>query len=107
MAGGRSAALPGIAVDHVPCLQCYGYLFEREEGRLVGYSGDTQPCPGLRALAEAADVLVLECNGPHPDGAPVSHMDEGAVRALRAEFPDVPFVLTHLGHGLDLGASTA
>ena len=29
-------------------------------------------------------------------------MNEASVRALRAEHPDVPFVLTHLGEGLDL-----
>jgi ribonuclease BN (tRNA processing enzyme) len=90
-----------IEVDHVPYLRCFGFLFERGE-RIVGYSGDTQPCPGLSELAGAADALVLECNGAHPPGAPVSHMDETSVRALRAEHPGVPFVLTHMGEGLAL-----
>ncbi len=90
-----------VEVDHVPYLRCFGYLFERD-GRTIGYSGDTQPCPGLSDLAGSADTLVLECNGPHAPGAPVSHMNEASVLALRAEHPDVPFVLTHMGRGLAL-----
>ena len=90
-----------VEVDHVPYLRCFGYLIERH-GRTIGYSGDTTLCAGLRELAGASDVLVLECNGPHEDGAPVSHMDERSVQTLRAEYPDVPFVLTHMGDGLDL-----
>jgi ribonuclease BN (tRNA processing enzyme) len=85
-------------VDHVPQLRCFGYVFERTDGRRVGYSGDTTPCPGLDALAAASDVLVLECNGPHPGP---SHMDAGAVQALRDRFPDLPLVLTHLGEGVE------
>jgi len=87
----------GVEVDHVPHLQCFGYLFDRDE-HVIGYSGDTRPCSGLDELAGASDVLVLECNGPHPP--PVTHMDLDAVGVLRDKFPDVPFVLTHLGEGI-------
>jgi ribonuclease Z len=91
-----------IEVDHVPHLRCFGYLFERE-GRTIGYSGDTTPCPGLDELARSSDVLVLECNGGHPEPpAPRTHMNEDSVRLLRAEHPAVPFVLSHMGAGLDL-----
>lgn len=90
-----------VEVDHVPYLRCFGYLFERGN-RVIGYSGDTQPCAGLEELASSADVLVLECNGPHAPGVPTSHMDEQSVRALRARHPGTPFVLTHMGEGLDL-----
>jgi ribonuclease Z len=87
-----------IEVEHVPHLRCFGYLFDRD-ARAIGYSGDTRPCAGLDALAAASDVLVLECNGPHPP--PLSHMDTDSVRSLRAKFPAVPFVLTHLGDHVD------
>src|SRR2546421_1408073 len=87
-----------IEVEHVPHLRCFGYLFDRDT-RAIGYSGDTRPCAGLDALAAASDVLVLECNGPHPP--PLSHMDTDSVRSLRARFPGVPFVLTHLGDHVD------
>jgi len=87
-----------VEVEHVEHLRCYGFLFERD-GRVVGYSGDTRPCAGLEELAGAADVLVLECNGPHPS-PPLVHMDVDSVAALRGRHPGVPFVLTHLGPGI-------
>ncbi len=39
---------------------CYGYRFEID-GRVLVFSGDTVDCPGLRALAQDADVLVQCC----------------------------------------------
>lgn len=91
-----------VEVEHVPHLTCFGYLFERD-GKTVGYSGDTRPCRGLHELAQASDVLVLECNGKHVEApGPITHMDEEAVRVLRERHPDVPFVLTHLGAGVDV-----
>lgn len=86
-----------VEVEHVPELECFGYLFDRG-GRTIGYSGDTHPCAGLDELATHADALVLECNGAHPWP---SHMHTGAVRTLRERFPDVPFVLTHMGEDVD------
>jgi ribonuclease Z len=90
-----------VEVDHVPNLRCFGYLFDDGE-KVVGYSGDTKPCAGLHELAQNADVLILECNGRHAEGIPTSHMDEDSVRALRHSHPGLPFVLTHMGPGLEL-----
>jgi ribonuclease Z len=87
-----------IEVEHVPTLRCFGYVLERD-GRRIGYSGDVHPCSGLDDLAGSCDVLVLECNGPHPP--PVTHMDVDSLQALRQKFPAVPFVLTHLGEDID------
>ncbi|SHJ86458.1 Beta-lactamase superfamily domain-containing protein [Roseomonas rosea] len=39
---------------------CYGYRFEIG-GRVFAFSGDTVDCPGLRELAQGADVLVQCC----------------------------------------------
>ena len=86
-----------IEVEHVPHLRCFAYLFDRGD-RTIGYSGDTQPCPGLDELVGACDTAVLECNGRHPEP---SHMDLDAIRSLRARFPAVPFVLTHVGPDVD------
>ena len=86
-----------VEVEHVPHLRCFGYLFDRGD-RIIGYSGDTRRCAGLDELAGAADVLVLECNGRHPWP---THMDMGSVRDLRERFPDVRYVLTHLGDDVD------
>lgn len=86
-----------VEVEHVPHLRCFGYLFERD-GVVVGYSGDTSPCPGLDELVGGAEVMVLECNGSHPWP---THMDTGSVRSLRDHHPQVRFVLTHLGDEVD------
>lgn len=87
-----------VDVKHVDHLECFGYLFDLPE-LMLGYSGDTRPCPGLDVLAEASDALVLECNGPH--APPVVHMTVSDVADLRRRFPEVRFVLTHLGAGVD------
>jgi len=86
-----------VRVEHVRYLECFGFLIECGD-RVIGYSGDTTLCDGLRALASAADVLVLECNSAHKNPA---HMDTESVRVLRDEFPSVPFVLTHVGDDVD------
>ncbi|HUC05188.1 MAG TPA: ribonuclease Z [Acidimicrobiales bacterium] len=90
-----------VRVDHAPHLDCFGYLFERGE-RLIGYTGDLRPCPGLDELAEQADVLVVECNSKHPEaGSPPVHMHEAAIGALAARHPDTTLVLTHMGGDVD------
>lgn len=85
-------------VEHEPALDCYGFLIEHG-GRTLGYSGDTRLCDGLRTITAGADALVLECAGRHD--SPHGHMSLNSVRALRAEFPSSPFILTHLDHDVD------
>jgi len=92
-----------VEVEHVVELQCFGYLIETGDG-VVGYSGDTHPCPGLDELAEHAGTLVLECNGLH---ASKSHMDVESVNALHARHPATRLVVTHLGEGVDRGGFAA
>jgi ribonuclease Z len=85
-----------VQVEHVPHLECFGYIIERGD-RVLGYSGDTRLCAGLEEIAAASEVLVLECNGVHPWP---THMDVDSVRTLRERHPDVRFVLTHVGEGV-------
>jgi ribonuclease BN (tRNA processing enzyme) len=87
-----------VRVEHDPMLDCYGYLIERR-GRLLGYSGDTQLCDGLRRLAADADALVLECSQRH--SGPPGHMTLDDVHVLRREYPRLPLVLTHRGADVD------
>jgi ribonuclease BN (tRNA processing enzyme) len=89
-----------VRVDHDPRLECFGYLIEID-GRTVGYSGDTTLCPGLREIAANADALVMECNAHH-ERSPV-HLTFDDVRAIRAEFPELPIVITHRDHDVDDG----
>lgn len=35
-------------------------------GRVIAFSGDTEPCEGLLAAARGADLLVAECSGLRP-----------------------------------------
>ena len=83
-----------VRVEHEPGLDCYGYLIRRG-GRMIGYSGDTQLCDGLREIAGTADLVVLECALRHGRSFP-GHMGPDDIRVLRREFPDVPFVLSHV-----------
>ncbi|MBN1236813.1 MAG: MBL fold metallo-hydrolase [Methanotrichaceae archaeon] len=41
------------------------YRLEAEE-KVVVYSGDTEPCPRVAALARGADLLIHECSFPEP-----------------------------------------
>jgi ribonuclease Z len=87
-----------VRVEHDTTLDCYGYLIQDGE-RTIGYSGDSRLCDGLRSIAAGADTLVLACNQRH-ERTPF-HMNLDDVRTLRAEFPSVPFVLTHRGPDVD------
>ena len=89
-----------VRVDHDPRLECFGYLID-VDGRTVGYSGDTTLCPGLREIAANADALVMECNSHH-DVSPV-HLTFDDVRTIRAEFPNLPLVITHHDSDVDDG----
>jgi ribonuclease Z len=87
-----------VRVEHDTTLDCYGYLI-RDGERTIGYSGDSRLCDGLREIAAGADTLVLACNQRH-EVTPF-HMNLDDVRTLRAEYPAVPFVLTHRGPDVD------
>ena len=52
----------GEAVHSIPAL---GYRIESGGGAIV-YSGDTEPAPSIRDLAEGSDLLVQECSFPEP-----------------------------------------
>jgi ribonuclease Z len=41
------------------------YRLESEE-KIIVYSGDTEPCPRVAALAKQADLLIHECSFPEP-----------------------------------------
>jgi ribonuclease Z len=52
----------GEAVHSLPAL---GYRIESETKTIV-YSGDTEPAPSMRGLAEGSDLLIHECSFPEP-----------------------------------------
>jgi ribonuclease Z len=55
--GNGLAGLPASFLRH---WTCYGWRFE-VAGKVFAFSGDTVDCPGLRKLAQGADVLAMCC----------------------------------------------
>ena len=81
----------GEAVHSLPAL---GYRIESET-RAIVYSGDTEPAPSIRDLAEGADLLVHECSFPEP----FSVTNHSTPRRLGENLRDAGvkrIVLTHL-----------
>ncbi|MFN2464491.1 MAG: hypothetical protein ABR573_11400, partial [Candidatus Dormibacteria bacterium] len=58
------------------------------------FSGDTTDCPGLRALVDASDNVLMEMTATL-EGDP-SHLSIAQARAIVSENPRKRFFLTHL-----------
>jgi ribonuclease BN (tRNA processing enzyme) len=63
-------------------------------GRVVAFSGDTEPCDGLFAAATGADLLVAECSGLRPPCG--RHITWVEWRELFAKSPSRRILLSHL-----------
>ncbi len=71
------------------------YTVQRGAAAVIGFSGDTSLCAGLRRAVASADVMVCECtgwDGPTEGG----HLWRGELEELIREFPSTRFVLSHL-----------
>ena len=71
------------------------YTVQRGGGAVIGFSGDTTLCAGLRRAIAAADLMVCECTGwdtPTEGG----HLWRGELEQLIAEYPATRFLLSHL-----------
>jgi ribonuclease BN (tRNA processing enzyme) len=84
-----------FAADHMDppdiplCLRITG-----PSGRVVAFSGDTQPCDGLIDAATGADLLVAECSGLRPPcGRHITWVDW---RELFSRTPCRRVLLSHL-----------
>ncbi len=87
-----------IEVEHDPRLTAHGYRVHLD-GRVVAYTGDTRMCAAIDALAEDADVLIVECAGPPQAGKGATHLDWPEVYALRERLPERTRILvTHYDH---------
>lgn len=75
-------------------LASFGYRLQLA-GKVLAYTGDTELCDELFALAAEADVLVLDCNyiqGEGPD-----HLSFADVPDIRKRLPlSTTIILTHL-----------
>jgi ribonuclease BN (tRNA processing enzyme) len=71
------------------------------DGKVVAYSGDTEPTAPLDKLVEGADVAIVEATGP---GDVFSHTSWEAAAKLRKRHPGTRFLFTHLYSGTMSGA---
>ena len=70
-------------------------------GKVVAYSGDTEPTAPLDKLVEGADVAIVEATGP---GDVFSHMSWENAARLRKRHPDTRFLFNHVYAGTTAGA---
>ena len=74
---------------------CTGYRLWID-GRLLAYSGDTEPTPELEQLVEGAEIAIIEATGP---GDQFSHMPWDAALALRDRHPKTRYFFNHIYEG--------
>ena len=72
-----------------------GYRIE-VNGRLLAYSGDTEPTAPLDKLVDGADVAIVEATGP---GDVFSHMSWENAAELKRRHPKTRFMFNHLYSG--------
>ena len=70
-------------------------------GKILAYSGDTEPTAPLDELVEGADVAIVEATGP---GDVFSHMSWEAATDLKKRHPKTRFMFNHLYNGTVDGA---
>jgi ribonuclease BN (tRNA processing enzyme) len=70
-------------------------------GKILAYSGDTEPTAPLDALVEGADIAIVEATGP---GDVFSHMSWEAASDLKKRHPKTRFMFNHLYNGTVEGA---
>jgi ribonuclease Z len=96
---GATATIAGYRVGAQAVVHSTGpslaYTVQRGDGPVIGFSGDSTLCPGLRRTIAAADVMVCECTGWNEptDGG---HLWRGELEELIGGYPDTRFVLSHL-----------
>lgn len=72
------------------------------DGKVLAYSGDTEPTAPLDRLVDGADVAIIEATGP---GDVFSHMSWEAAAALKKRHPGTHFIFNHVYAGTVSGAA--
>ena len=81
-----------IPVEHGNLPDCFGYLVT-DGSVTVGFTGDSRLCCGVRALAEAADLLFCDCDLIAGND---KHMGIDDLLSLSKEYPGTRIVATHV-----------
>lgn len=94
-------------VDHIPVeiSPCFGFRIEAE-GKVVTFSGDTAPCPGIERLSHDADLLIHECTFTEPfiehrrksQVGTFSHTSPSDLGRLATACRVKHVIATHIGH---------
>jgi ribonuclease BN (tRNA processing enzyme) len=71
------------------------------KGKVIAYSGDTEPTAPLDRLVDGADVAIVEATGP---GDVFSHMSWDAAAKLKKRHPNTRFFFNHVYSGQIAGA---
>jgi len=79
---------------------CNGYRIH-VKGKVIAYSGDTEPTAPLDKLVDGADVAIVEATGP---GDVFSHMSWEAAASLKKRHPKTRFLFNHVYSGTVPGA---
>jgi ribonuclease BN (tRNA processing enzyme) len=88
-----------IKLDH-GAMGSIGYRIQ-VNGKLIAYSGDTEPTAPLEKLVGGADVAIVEATGP---GEVITHMSWEAAQELKKRHPKTRFFFNHLYTGTVAGA---
>jgi ribonuclease Z len=96
---GATAAVQGYTLRAHAVMHSRGpslsYTVQRARGAVIGFSGDSSLCAGLRRAIASSDLMVCECtgwDGPIDGG----HLWRGELQRLIAEYPGTRFLLSHL-----------
>lgn len=88
-------------------VRAYGLRVEAD-GEVLGYSGDTDACPGLLSVLAGADLALVECGFEEGDETRGIHLTPSRAAAAAAEAGGVGrLVLTHLTPWADREAALA
>jgi ribonuclease BN (tRNA processing enzyme) len=88
-----------VKLDH-GTMGSYGYRLHLN-GKVIAYSGDTEPTAPLDKLVDGADVAIVEATGP---GDVFSHMSWEAAASLKNRHPKTRFLFNHVYSGTVPGA---
>jgi ribonuclease BN (tRNA processing enzyme) len=87
---GKLATLP---LDHTK--ESLGYRLETQDGLVLSYSGDTEYCSNIVALANEADLFFCECSFPDSLKS-TGHLTPGWAGRVAQEADCRRLILTHL-----------
>ena len=81
-----------LKVDHgrTPCL---AFLFSDENGKRVGFSGDTKECAGLHQLLENSDVAFVDMAATEPVKA---HLHSDGFVELQKKYENCKMIPVHM-----------